>query len=115
MPFSAILQAVVAKHPQVRGIVFCDDEGEKVEASIGDPDLDPFDLDVAGASLAPLAIRFAHKVPVRRLRAKTKQGNLWMQTIMDGYYLVVMAHPDPRDPHLEDSLVDAAEAIRAHM
>jgi hypothetical protein len=115
MPFSAILTAVVARHPQVRGIVFCDDEGERVDSSIADPHLEQFDLDVAGASMAPLMATFTRKVAVSHFRAKTSDGTIWLQTIMDGYYLVVMAHPDPTNSRLEDTLVDAAEAIRAHM
>ena len=110
MPFRAILRTLVDVHAPVRGAIFCDYEGERVDAACG-AGLTPFDLDVRGATYAKIAA----DVPTGgRLRVVEDENTIWLLVVDRGYYLVVVCEP-ARDFEIHSDLVAAALAILAHM
>lgn len=89
MPFRAILETLVATHsPAVRAAIFCDSEGERVAAVTGD--LDSFDLDVLGASLALPASQMRQGT---RARFVVDDQVVWVLVVDLGCYLVVSCLP----------------------
>lgn len=111
------------KHPHVnvRHVVFCDEEGERVEAVSRDPKVDPFELDLLGASYAALVARLTGEPgPITdsrdlRLRSVHPENIVWVQGLLYGYYLVVVTERDERSHQLESALEDAALALADHM
>lgn len=89
MPFTSILQRFVSSHgPAVQAAIFCDSEGEKVAAAAGA--LEPFDVDVVGATLAQAAQRLRCGSCTRVVTAELV---VWMVVVDLGYYLVVWCAP----------------------
>lgn len=115
MSFGPILSGLALVHPAIRGLVFCDEEGEQVEALIQDPNLDAYDLAVAGASFATLVPVMVRQGDRARLRVHTESGYVWMQMLTAGYYLVVLADHTATDGLMAPHLASAAEAIVMQM
>lgn len=117
MTFSSILKGLAQDHPAIRGVVFCDEEGEKVDSHIADPALDDFDLLIAGASFATLVPLLQQQAQHGRARLRVNHGEglIWMQMLDEHYYLLVLSHHGPTaglmGPHLET----VAEAIVLQM
>lgn len=111
------------KHPHVnvRHVVFCDEEGERVEAVSRDPKVDSFELDLLGASYAALMARLSGEAggvgdpKELRLRSVHPEKIVWVQGLLYGYYLVVVAERDERCHQLESALEDVALALADHM
>lgn len=114
MPFRAVLQGLVARSPLARGAVFCDFEGERVEAVLADPALDPFELDLAGASYAG-AVEQLSSSEDAQIRVLHERGVIWVQPVCDGYYVVLLVARGGVDGWLRGPLRDAGEALRALM
>ena len=115
MSFSPILRGLAQDHPAIRGVVFCDEEGEKVDSHIADPGLDDFDLDIAGASFATLVPMMQQQDGRAQLRVNNKQGLIWMQMLDEHYYLLVLSHPTPTAGLMGPHLKTVAEAIVLQM
>lgn len=111
MPFRAVLQGLLASAPITRGAVFCDFEGERVEAVVRDPALDPFELDLAGATYAR-AVEQLSAGEEAQLRVLHTNAVVWVQPVRDGYYVVLVAERCGTDACLQRPLRDAGEALR---
>jgi hypothetical protein len=110
VPFREILQTLVDSHsPAVRAAIFCDHEGERVEASAFD--VDTFDLDVAGATFAATAQTMA---PGQRLRVVVGDEVFWIVVVELGCYLVVWCRRG-YDAGCRASFPTIAEALVAYM
>ena len=110
MPFRAILETLLATHaPAVRAAIFCDHEGEKVAAEPGD--LDPYDVDVLGASMALPAQQMKKGT---RARFVVDSGVVWVIVVDLGCYLVVSCAPG-QDLACRQDFPGVAEALVAHM
>ncbi|HEY4223892.1 MAG TPA: hypothetical protein VGO62_21200 [Myxococcota bacterium] len=111
MPFSAILSTLVLSHaPAVRAAIFCDGEGERVDA-FALPEEAPFDVDLLGASCSSVA----RSVPAgSALRVLLGDRVVWLATVDAGYYLVVLAARS-RDGAVRFDLLPAVAALAAHM
>jgi hypothetical protein len=111
MPFRAILQTLVETHaPMVRGAIFCDHEGERVDACAG-PGLDPYDLDLLGATCAQPALLLRAGA---RARVVVGDEVVWVVVVEEGYYLVVLCG-ERTDHACRQVLPGVAEALLAHM
>ncbi len=115
MSFSSILRGLAQDHPAIRGVVFCDEEGEKVEGHIADPALDAFELDIAGASFATLVPMLQMQDGRAQLRVHHGRGLIWMQMLTEHYYLLVLSHPTPTAGLMWPHLKTVAEAIVLQM
>jgi hypothetical protein len=112
MPFRAVLQGLLASAPIARGAVFCDFEGERVEAVVRDPELDPYELDLAGATYAR-AVEQLTAGDEAQLRVVHENAVVWVQPVRDGYYVVLLARRCGADGFLRGPLRDAGDALRA--
>ena len=120
MPFRAILKTLVTSQPaHVRGVVFCDELGERVERWAHDGEIDPFELDVAGASFAPIAAQIVPTLAPSHthtsMRMVVDDGVVWLGTLASGYYVVVLGRRAPGDVVIVRALADALGAIEANM
>jgi hypothetical protein len=111
VPFAAILSTLVEEHaPVVKGAIFCDEEGEKVDAfSIAG--VDAFDLDLLGAACAPVASTLRAGAAVRML---LDDRAVWLCNVDGGYYLLVLADRS-RDGIIRFDMLRAVAALAAHM
>ena len=110
MPFRAILETLVVTHaPGVRGAVFCDHEGERIDACCGE--LTAFDLDVIGASFAAVA-ESLH--PRQHLRMVMDEDIFWIVMVEEGCYLVVCCRRG-QDFACKADLPSIASALVAYM
>ena len=110
MPFRAILETLLATHsPAVRAAIFCDSEGEKVAAEPGD--LDPYEVDVLGASMALPAMNMKNGT---RARVVFHDQVVWIIVVDLGCYLVVSCAPG-QDLACRHDFPGVAEALVAHM
>lgn len=110
MPFRAILETLVhGNTPAVRGAIFCDHEGERVDAVCGD--VDAFTLDVTGATFAATA---ATMVRGQRMRVAVGDEVLWIVMVEEGYYLVVFCRPG-LDMTCKSVFPSIADALAAYM
>ncbi len=110
MPFREILDVLVSSHaPAVEAAVFCDSDGERVDACIGA--LDPFEVDVIGASMANTARSLS---PGQRLRITTDKRVHWLVVVDDGCYLVVCCKQG-HDLACQAVFPGVAEALVAYM
>lgn len=114
MPFRAVLEGLIASAPISRGAVFCDFEGERVEAVIADPELDPYELDLAGASYAGAVEQLSSREGAQ-LRVLHERGVVWVQPVRDGYYVVLLLRRGGVDGCLRAPLRAAGDALRALM
>lgn len=124
-PFRPILAGLAAQHAgTVRAAVFCDEEGERVESVIADKRLDPYELDLYGASYAPIVARMlaadlmgrgAITPAAMRMRIVHPHTVVWLQGIVSGYYLVVLAARSGRDLTIGPMLDEVVDALIAHM
>lgn len=119
MGFKAILETLVEGNPDiVLGAIFCDDEGERVDAYRNqalDPALDPYQLDLMGAAYAPVVCPLPPGSVLRVLHgAEREQRVIWVATVDGGYYLLAVCHA-PRAGALRDELPRAVAALAAHM
>lgn len=111
VPFRAILETLLAEHePIVRGAIFCDDEGERVDSYTG-PGCSAEDLDLLGASMATVAPLVPQGACLRTLLA---DGCVWLATVEGGCFLVVLCDPT-RDGIVRADLPRAVAALAAHM
>jgi hypothetical protein len=109
MPFRAILDTLVDAHaPAVRGAVFCDHEGERIDACCGD--LTPFELDVVGASFAA-AVEQLNTGTQLRLVA---EDAYWIVVVAEGCYLVVVCRRG-HDHACKADLPSISSALAAYM
>lgn len=121
MPFRAILTELVARPGSVlRGAIFCDDEGERIEAVLAppvltEPALDPYRLDLVGASYAIVLHLLGEDRDEAQLRIVHEREVVWVQGITGGYYLVALASRRGLDPCIGTPLRQAARALRAHL
>lgn len=115
MPFRSILGGFAVKHPHVRAVVFCDEEGERVESVVVDATVDPYDLDVLGASLAPLAPTLARQGSETCVRIVRAADVVWIRSVSDRYYVVAWTRRTFADLRVGDGLDDVAHALRVHM
>jgi hypothetical protein len=112
MPFRSILAGIAALHDaSVRGAIFCDEEGERVEAVLNDPELETFDLDLHGASYAGVVQGIERQYPAARLRIKTEGMTTWLQLVRDGYYVVVLTRGTGLDHALDPLLEEIRHAL----
>ncbi len=111
VPFRAILETLVAEHePIVRGAIFCDDEGERVDSSAG-PGTTDDDLALAGACIATVA----KQIPgAACLRVALAGAVVWVATVESGCFLVVVCDRG-RDGAVLADLPRAVAALAAHM
>lgn len=111
MPFQAILSTLIDSYaPVARAAIFCDDQGERVDAHAL-PEVLPFDLALLGASYAPIA----RCVPEGScLRVAHCEHVVWLATVADGYYLVVLC-ARAGDGAVRFDLPRAVAALAAHM
>jgi len=116
MPFTPILTALCHRHEVIRGAIFCDEEGERVERVCPDSSLDEFDLDIAGASFASLLPYLTGQDAESSIRVAFEDDAYWVQLLVDGYFLLVIAQRgDGRDYALRQDLHDVGASIIAHM
>ena len=117
MPFRAMLNGFAARHKSVvRGVIFCDEEGERVEGLVCDPALDPFDLDIAGASYATLIPLMAEQGTSSLVRITFVDGVTWLQLLQDGYYVLVLTTKHyGTENEIALTIGDLAEGIIEHM
>jgi hypothetical protein len=110
VPFREILQTLVDSHsPAVRGAIFCDHEGERVDASTWD--VDAFELDIAGATFAATAQTM---VAGQRLRVVVGEQVFWIVVVELGCYLVVWCRRG-QDASCRAAFPTIAEALVAYM
>ena len=110
MPFRAILESLVVTHaPGVRGAVFCDAEGERIDACCGE--LAPYDLDIIGASFAAVVESLHHG---QQLRLVIDGDVIWIVTVDQGCYLVVCCRRG-QDFACKADLPSIAGALVAYM
>jgi hypothetical protein len=113
MPFQAILEGLVggaaASAFGARAAVFCDGDGERVAAAVGD--LSVFDVDVMGATLAATA---GQLVAGQTLRLRLAETTLWLAPVDLGYYVVVVTRPG-HDQRCRAALAGVCAALRAGM
>lgn len=114
MAFREVLESLLACTPLARGVVFCDFEGERVEAVLADPELDPYELDLAGASYAG-AVEHLSSREGAQIRVLHERGVVWVQPVCDGYYMVLLVQRTGVDGWLRGPLRAAGEALRALM
>lgn len=111
MPFRAILETLLAEHePIVRGAIFCDDEGERVDCYAGDG-CSVGELDLLGASMATVAPMIPQGACMRTVLADSV---VWLATVDGGCFLVVLCAP-VRDGIVRADLPRAVAALAAHM
>jgi glycosyltransferase A (GT-A) superfamily protein (DUF2064 family) len=111
VPFRAILETLLIEHaPRMRGAIFCDDEGERVDAARVD-ELGAYDLDLLGAAYAPVAAALGADACLRI----THEGQvLWIATVSGGYYLLAVCTARASGS-VRDELPRAVAALAAHM
>ena len=111
VPFRAILETLLAEHePIVRGAIFCDDEGERVDSFTG-PGSTTGELDLIGASMATVAPMIPQGACLRTVLGGSV---LWLATVEGGCFLVVQCAP-VRDGTVRADLPRAVAALAAHM
>lgn len=111
MPFRAILETLVVSHaPRILGAIFCDGEGERVDAARTDA-LASFDLDLVGAAYAPVAAALGAGACIRVVHDKHA---VWLATVSGGYYLLAVCAPTATGA-VRDELPRAVAALAAHM
>ena len=111
MPFRSILETLLAEHePAVRGAIFCDDEGERVDSCAGTGS-DDDELALLGASIATVAPMIPAGACVRVARSSSV---VWVATVESGCFLVVLCARG-RDGALLADLPRAVAALAAHM
>ena len=111
MPFQAILSTLIETHqPTARAAIFCDDEGERVDACAL-PGHDAFDVALLGAAYAPIARSVP---PGSCLRVSHDDRAVWVATVEGGYYLVVLCEL-VKDGGVRLDLPRAVAALAAHM
>jgi hypothetical protein len=113
--FRAILETLVEANPDiVLGAIFCDDEGEKVDA-YHVAALDAYELALMGAAYAPVVFPLKPGSVLRVLHGlEGPQRVIWVATIEGGYYLLAVCHA-PRAGAVRDELPRAVAALAAHM
>ncbi len=110
MPFRMILDTLVAAHqPAMRAAIFCDHEGERVDASCGD--MQTFDVDVIGASMAVAAAQMPR---LGRLRVVVGDDAYWVMTVDLGYYLVIICRRG-HDLQCTSEFQSVADALMTYM
>lgn len=82
---------------------------------IQDADLDAYALDVLGASLAPIMPNLA--LQGRDTCARIIRGGevVWLRTVSETYYVVVLSRRTIDDVRIESALDDVVHALREHM
>jgi hypothetical protein len=116
MPFRAVLKGLLARHQEgVRGAVFCDEEGERVEALINDPRLDPYDLDLAGASYASVVNLLGTDGDGARMRIVLRDEVVWLQVIKNRYYVLLLTVRDGYDVTVAPLLDEVGHALEELM
>ncbi len=115
MPLGAILKGIASEVESLKGAIFCDEEGERVWAHVAEAGIDPFDLDIRGASFASLIPQLRNQGPRLVARVKTKGEVMWLQLLEDGYYLLLWTNPSPREAQIPGILASAADALAMDM
>lgn len=111
MPFRSILETLLAEHdPIVRGAIFCDDEGERVDSCAG-AGCDAEELALLGASIATVAPTIPSGAC---LRVSLSSEAVWVATVEGGCFLVVLCARGQDGVVLAD-LPRAVAALAAHM
>lgn len=111
VPFRAILETLVAEHePVVRGAIFCDDEGERVDSCAGAGSSED-DLALLGASIATVAPMIPGGACMRIV---LENAVVWVATVESGCFLVVQCARG-RDGAVRADLPRAVAALAAHM
>lgn len=95
--------------PAVRAAIFCDHEGERVDSAVGD--VEPFDLDIAGATFAATAQTM---IPGQRLRVVVGDSAYWILVVDLGYYLVVWCRVG-KDASCRGAFPGTARALVTYM
>ena len=95
--------------PGVRAAIFCDAEGERIDAACGA--MTAFDVDVIGASFAALVqdLRCGEI-----LRAVHDDATFWLIVVEQGCYLIVVCHRG-LDFACKADLPSIARALTAYM
>jgi len=115
MPFRAILETFVRSHPEVRGVIFCDEEGERVDAAIAEGNENFFELEVTGASLATILRQLERYGTGSSLRTRHHDRTVMTQLIESGYYVTALCERSSVEARLVHDLAEVAEALREHM
>lgn len=95
--------------PAVRAAIFCDHEGERIDAT--SHDVGAFDLDVAGATFAATAQTMSAG---QRLRVVIGDEAFWIVVVELGCYLVVWCRRG-QDAGCRTSFPTVADALAAYM
>ena len=96
MGFHAVLTQLVERAaPDAVAAIFCDGDGERVDAFVS-PSHDTYDVDLIGAACAQVGARLAGGM---RVRVRCTDRVLTLAPVEAGYYLVVVG---VRAPHLLD-------------
>ncbi|MBI5497494.1 MAG: hypothetical protein HY904_20960 [Deltaproteobacteria bacterium] len=86
--FDVVLAQLCRSVPGARGAIFVDHEGEAIQHVVHDPTLAAYDLQVAGAYVAPL---LAHAMAPRQLHVHGVEGNTFIQVVTETYAVVLLA------------------------
>lgn len=105
------LSAIRHSHPNAVAAVFCDDEGERIVASCGE--LDPFDVDIWGASLAVPAKHLFSLSPAFESYAHCETRACGVAAVSDPYYVVVLFDADAQLGQMRRALREAASSLRS--
>jgi hypothetical protein len=95
----------------VRGVVFCDDEGERIDSLVVDPGLSAYDLDVLGASLAPAASVLLHRGGGQLLVARLSSALLLVSTVGTRCYVGALLERSSLEMRVRARLVAAAQSL----
>ena len=109
------IDQLAAANSSVRGVIFCDEQGERVSQVLLDAQMEVYDLDVIGATYAQILWDLSKYDPQGQLRLVTDDHVTYLQLVRDGYYLVVMVGRDGLDGRIRSHLKKAARHISADM
>lgn len=112
MSFMPVLENLCQRVPGARGVVFVDHDGECIQQHVHDPGLDPYDLMVAGAHVAPI---MAHVLRPTLLLLDGQDGVTAIQIVTERYAVVLLTTVNARRFHITRALAQAAVELHALM
>lgn len=113
MPFQAILRSVIDQHPEVIGVIFCDEQGEMVDMVFGQREhLDPFELRVIGATASTWVLNAARvstcDTQAVTILIKARKYVFLVEGLKEGYFLMAVAQKTPLHTGIAKTLHKAA-------
>jgi hypothetical protein len=119
MSIQALVEGLTAREPMVRGIIFCDEEGERVMAAVSAPDagqaMQQEALDIVGASLAPTARCLQAGYRAKRFFLQCEGSQIWVGCMRSGYYLVVLLDEGLLPRELQTTLQTLVDALETEV